>query len=236
MKCLDNCHGIVTVSEPLAEVLAARHKKDVHVVYNGFDSADYPKNIELTKKFTITYTGSIYPGRRDPTPLFEAISNLSKRRAISLADIGIRLYGYGQSAIKSLAEKYNIEDYVTCGGTIAYDDSLAKQCESWLLLLLEHNDLSAKGIVTGKMFEYLGARRPILFIGYEEGVASDILRQTGSGVVLNNTSNIETFLMKCLDSYAKGDRSLGFALNRSAEKYSRRYGAESLSKILLNYV
>ena len=236
-KFLQNCSTLVTVSGPLKDQLLNRHRKNTYVVYNGYDKDDYPIKVNLTRKLTITYTGRIYPGKQDPKPLFEAITNLSKKGQINPDFLEISFYGTEQEIIKTLAKRYGIERYVFWGGLIPHEQALIKQKESWLLLLLEWNDPSAKGVLTSKLFEYLGAKRPILSIGYEEGSIRKIITETGIGVVLNNPKDIENFLLLCIERYIKSDRFLGFIPNEEAlASYSRRKAAEKLSRIFFSLI
>lgn len=69
---------LVTLSEPWAKDMEALHSKRVTVIHNGFDEMDYDGAVPLYPKFTITYTGTVYHGKQDPTPLFEAVTDLRK--------------------------------------------------------------------------------------------------------------------------------------------------------------
>src|SRR5690606_29445019 len=76
--------ALATVSRPLADSLQSRYPElPVWVVENGFDPDEFPdwQTRILTPPSSngmlrICYAGTIYPGRRDPTPLFEAVNNL----------------------------------------------------------------------------------------------------------------------------------------------------------------
>ena len=209
-----------------------RHKKTTHVIYNGYDEDDYPPRVDLTRKLTLTYAGRIYAGKRDPTVLFKAIAASRKTKRINPDILQIRFYGSGQEVIRALTKKYGVEDYVYLGGDVSYEQSLLRQCESWILLLLEWDNPLAKGVLTGKFFEYLGAKRPILCIGYKEGSLGKLLTETRAGIVLNDQKDMEKFLLSCIERYTEHDWSLGFMPNQGAiAMYSRRNAAEKLSKV-----
>jgi len=86
---------LVTVSEPLAKQLETLHSKKTVVIPNGFDEDDYLVDVPLTAKFTITYTGNMYPGKQDPNPLFKAIAELEEEGRIpqmisrSVSSVGV---------------------------------------------------------------------------------------------------------------------------------------------------
>lgn len=80
---LATAQALVTVTEPWAEFYRAKYAKPVATIYNGYDPADFVGEPEDTacrsdSHLVIGYAGSIYPGRRDPTPLFEALRLLGK--------------------------------------------------------------------------------------------------------------------------------------------------------------
>jgi len=50
--------------------------------------------------------------------------------------------------------------------------------------LVVNNVPSAKGIITGKIFEYLMAKRPILAIAPSDGDLAEIISKTDSGFVV----------------------------------------------------
>jgi hypothetical protein len=232
IKTLHNCSAIVTVSEPLKEILARKYNKNIYIIHNGYDEDDYPNEINLTEKFTITYTGKIYPGKRDPSALFNAVAEMHKENIIQPNIFEIRFYGKELDQINYLKTKYNVDNYVNINGYLTYKESLKKQKESWLLLLLEWNDPLAKGTLTGKLFEYIGARRPILCICYENSSIKTVLSKTGSGIILNSKEHIKEFLTKCLRKYYEKDESLGFQINKmEIEKYSRKKASQELSRI-----
>ena len=231
---LKNCSAFVTVSEPLREKLIKRHGKRAYVVYNGYDEDDYPINPDLTDKFTITYTGRIYPGKQDPSFLFQAIAELDQANIITPDDLQIRFYSpeYTNKEIQPFINKYKIDRYVYFGGLVPYKESLLRQMESWLLLIFEWNDPAEKGNLTGKFFEYLGAKRPILSVGYKGSSIEEKLKETEAGIFLGNPEDIKAFLLSCIDMYKKGEGKLGFSIkSEKVAVYSRKNAAEQISHI-----
>jgi len=52
------------------------------------------------------------------------------------------------------------------------------------------NNVGEVGVYSGKLFEYLFTRRPILMLGWPDGVAAQLIESRGAGVVLNDPAAI----------------------------------------------
>jgi len=176
--------GLVTVSEPWAEAYRRTYAKPVCTVYNGFDPDDFTEagaGAVDTDALVIVHTGRIYPGRRDPTPLFQAVRELG-------ADVPVRIIFLGVPAerVMPLARACGVEHLVEARDHVPYAQSLAAQCAADILLFMQWNDPREQGNVPGKLFEYLAARRPILGLGLEDGVPAGIIRERDAGFFGND--------------------------------------------------
>jgi len=106
---LSNADLLVTVSEPRAKKLRLLHpKKSIIAIANGYDFDDTLFNAKLTKEFSITYTGQLYQGKRDPINLFIATKELISERLIERANIRIRFLAKRRAGYK---EKLMSLDY-----------------------------------------------------------------------------------------------------------------------------
>jgi hypothetical protein len=100
-----------------------------------------------------------------------------------------------------------------------------------LLLLVLNDAPNAKGILTGKMFEYLASGRKILCIGPVDGDAASIIDDTCSGVT-------RTFLdypgikMTILDQFEKFMSGQVLEQTGGQEKYSRKSLTGDLCRVL----
>src|SRR6185295_3948908 len=96
-----------------------------------------------------------------------------------------------------LAQQYDVSDITTFTGLIPNRDAISHQINSSLLLFTLHGAGASPGHMTGKLFEYLGARRPILGIVSRDFEPGRIIEETGSGVALNayDGDGIERFLL-----------------------------------------
>jgi glycosyltransferase involved in cell wall biosynthesis len=233
-KVLKTATTLVTVSKPLANELYQRYRKPTFVIYNGFDEADYPFYVKTTKSFTITYTGMIYPGKRDPSTLFQAIKILSNQNLISPSTFKVRFYGPNLSdIIGPLTDIYGVSKFSEVNDPIPRKDCLVRQCESELLLILGWNNPQDIGTVTGKIFEYLGAGRPILGLGYPQGAMAEILKETGMGVIFNEPQDIADYLRQRISAWShQRVRDREVTRPASVLQFTHRTAAARLAEIL----
>lgn len=172
---------ITTVSDPLADILRTKTDTRVEVVYNGVDPDDY-NNISKEKYFPddgvfrISYTGTIYKGKRDPSPLFKALSEMKKIGNLKKGDL--KVYFAGSNAdVGFIADKYSVQEFYEYLGFLKREDALRLQRDSDALLFLEYDNKKVGGILTGKLFEYLYIGKRILGVGVTE--------DSGTGKLIN---------------------------------------------------
>ena len=182
---------VTTVSRPLAEQLEMLLRKPVSVITNGFDllRLDIQNNIArffdqpVSKPISIVYTGMIYPGHRDPIPLLEVISDMVEDKTIFPDDVRIVFYGEKSDALKSIAGDKRFKNFVELKGHVSREVAYRVQSEADILLLLESSSPEASGVLTGKLFEYMAAGRPVLSIGSSsQSAICSVLQKTGCGI------------------------------------------------------
>lgn len=232
--------GLVTVSKPLAETLKTLHiKKSIFTILNGFDSDDVNVNmvVSLTKKFTITYTGALYQGKRDPELLLIAVKELIDESIIKSDNIRVNFFGPTQYWLTQEIKKYRLEEVFKQYGTVPREIALKKQRESQILLLLNWNNTREQGVYTSKLFEYLAAKRPILAIGGPKGVVSELLEKTCTGIHLpSDLIILKKILMKYYKEYKMYGEALYFGKKKEIEKYSQYTMAKKFAKVLNKYI
>jgi hypothetical protein len=186
-RVLNTAKGLVTVTEPWAQFYRRKYGKPLATIYNGYDPADFPEPTERTLRapkapLIIGYTGGIYPGKRDPTPLFQALHQLGPAGA----EFRVVFCGTDPSHVFPLAERAGVRHLVEVRPSVPYQQSLAFQREADLLLLMQWNDPREQGSCPGKLFEYVASLRPIIVLGLEDGVPATIVRQRSAGFCSND--------------------------------------------------
>jgi glycosyltransferase involved in cell wall biosynthesis len=185
--------ALSTVSRGLHERLAGYLGRDVTVSYNGFFAGEHARHARPAADGLkhIVYTGRLYPGKRDPEPLFRALASLPAERT----RLKIDFYGHDDPWLRGLVERHGVQDCVTMHGFVPYRESIVLQRSADVLLFLDWMDVTAEGVLTGKLFEYLGSGRPILALGpRRNSEAAAIIAETGAGVTLTDDGEIGRYL------------------------------------------
>jgi glycosyltransferase involved in cell wall biosynthesis len=170
--------AIVGVAEFISEeVRALEPAGEVVTIPNGSDFDDF-EGLAYTPgdRLRITHTGSFF-GKRDPRPFLQALHD-------SGVDAVARFLGDFRSADREWAEALGLGDRLELIPYAPRATSLALQRDSdALLLLIPEADGRGKGVLSGKVFEYLASCRPVLAAVPPDGAAADLIRETGAGVV-----------------------------------------------------
>ena len=236
-KVINSASRLVAIADPMSEQLKGLHGKKTITIHNGFDEEDYREHTTQTAKFTITYTGRLIGGKRDPKLLFEAIADLAAEGKISPDNFEIRFFGDNSIAgiLSPMIKAYNVSNLVNICGFVPFKESLKRQQESTiLLLLLWANHDEEKGVYTGKVFEYLGARRPILAIGPKDGVVDKLLAESGTGIVVNKVEEIKHILGLWLEEFGRL-KTITSSFNPNKDivsHYTRKKQTEKLALVL----
>ncbi len=200
------------------------HQKPVTVITNGFDPDklnDPPA--PLTEKMTITYTGPIYTGKHRPEILLEALSNLIKRGQIDPKIVEVRFYGPKRTWLDSKIDEYSLSHVVNQCGAVPRDESIRKQRESQILLLLNWEDTKGKGWYPLKLFEYMAARRPVLAIGGVPGAdVQRLIDGTKVGICALMVKDVELALLYYYDEYKTKGNIAYVGNEEQIHKYSYR--------------
>lgn len=224
---------LTTVSEPLADKLILLHrKKTVYTITNGFDPDNKNPGLPLSDKMNIAYTGTIYPGKQDPEPLIKALYELYLENKIDLTDFKVDFYGYDKDWLINDIKKYGLQSVINVYGRVPSEEAIKKQREAQVLLLLNWNDPQEKGIYTGKIFDYLAAKRPILSIGQYGGVVNELLEDTKTGMHVSNLEDLKSALLKFYEEYKKTGSVSYQGIAYKVDKYSHREMARKFAEVL----
>ncbi len=229
---LKNANAVTVISPGMEKDFTEIYKRKYHIIPNGFDWDDIKttKNIELDAKFTISHIGSMSK-TRNPNVLWEAISELTHENSSFKKDLEIKIIGSEDYSVKNSVSKYNLKNNVKYIKHLPHNEIITMQRKTQVLLLIINNTPNAKLVMTGKIFEYLASKRPILCIGPEDGDAAKVIYETSSGLV-SGFENKELLKINILKYYKLFLKNKLNVKSVDIEKYSRKNLTEDLVCIL----
>jgi len=232
------CDLITTVSEVWLDQLLRFHKKPGRVIPHGFDEEEYCEfeTRSGNERINIVYTGTVTPGKQDPTLLFEAINALLDSGFIQRRDLEVNFYGPERGWVRGICpirHRLQMEDIISYHGTISYAESVKKQMQADILLFLTWMDKRHKGYFTTKIYEYLGAGKPVLGIGPRESLVHDLLQETETGILVDSLTD----MIEVLKAWITSRRQTGHIPYHGkreliAKKYTRREQTRQLAELL----
>jgi glycosyltransferase involved in cell wall biosynthesis len=192
-QTLEEADFCITVSKGFAELFNRKVEREYHVVTNGFDEQDLvdenPRNSRESKKLIISYTGTmsdIY----DPDVFFEALASYK-------GSFEFRIAGSISEGVQKKIDDYGISKSVNYLGYLTHADALKEMSQADVLLLISPMVKNSKGIIPGKLFEYLAAGKPILAIAEDDKCdVAVILSDTKGGLFFSreNLKGLSNFL------------------------------------------
>ncbi len=230
--------AVTAVTEAIADEargLDPRAAMHTSVIPNGSDFEDFDGLEYLPgERCVIVHAGAFF-GQRTPRPLLSATAALIARRPELRDRLVIRFVGDLRSSDRDWAHSLGIDEAWEETGFLPYGEALAAQREADVLLLLIP-DAEGRGdvVVSGKVYEYLAAGRPILAAVPPGGVAADLIRRTGSGEVVdgNDQAQLEIALEGIYDRWA-GDGLPDVVLPaEEREALHRRTRAREMAAVL----
>jgi len=230
-KIIQSADQVVVVSNDMKQEYELLQPRKIDVISNGYDEDDNHKaNIQLDKKFTVSHIGTLNTAR-NPTTVWKVLSELCTENPEFKSDMQIQLVGKVDFSVLEAIRTNGIWDQLLKIDYLSHSEAIAKQQSSQVLLLLINNSGNARGILTGKFYEYLAAKRPILGVGPTDGDAAAVLHETGGGVMVDFLDQKAT--KQCiLDYYTKYKSNTLIVQAGSVEKYSRRSLTGQLATLL----
>src|SRR4030067_2582727 len=222
---------ITTVSDPLKDNLTSLFGNKVATIENGFDNEDLDK-IGTTGvfpddgKIRLVYTGRIYAEKQDYMQLLKALAIL-KSRGIPLPEkLEVVFYGFLLEPIRNMIAKYNLENNIVIHGFVERKTALQAQRDADALIFFDWQDPTAKGMLTGKFFEYMFSGTPILNISNScDTINSKLVEEAGIGV--NVVGSAET-LAAAIDTLIRGGKLPYHPSQEVLLRFTRRRLAEKM--------
>jgi glycosyltransferase involved in cell wall biosynthesis len=206
------------------------------VIENGYDEANFEKLQTLKdkttpfadKKFSLYYSGVLYPNGRDPIPIFEAISALQSQGIIYSHNFELIFQGAGDG--EEFADKINqlkLNKIVKFIEPVSFLKALNNMTQASALLLIQDSRFNKQ--IPGKIYEYLRTQKPLLVKADPKGETAKLAIQFQTVEVVYETNEISTSLAKLIEAKTgnKEDK-----INRKLDDHNREIKAKALLNII----
>jgi hypothetical protein len=229
---LTNANAVTVVSRSMVEDFSKIVPRSYTVITNGFDEADLETGIATTPdtKFSIAHIGTL-SGSRNPESLWKVLGEMVTESKDFASDLEIKLVGKVDYSVIQSVEKNGLAGNLKRIEYMPHNQVVTCQQQSQVLLLVINSTPNAKLILTGKFFEYMAARRPILCIGPVDGDAARILEETHAGEVAayNDKEKTRVVVTRFYNDYKKGSLRVN---GMGIERYSRRTLTSALATLM----
>lgn len=235
---------ITGVSKGICKRVPKKYRKKVHCLTNGFDLSDRTglkrERINVSG-MVFTYTGSMYGGLMDLSVFFEAVRELIRDGQIDEGKIAFHFAGNAPAfeIFKSQAEAVCLGERCVMHGKLSRQEAMELQQASDVLLLASYDYKDHEGgIITGKVYEYMAAGRPVISImmgDIEHSELSEIVEKTNIGMAYeasghkNDYIRLREYIKKQYQSFA----DTGQTWYEPDLKELRRYDYRNLGKRLI---
>lgn len=228
---LNTADHIITTSFTTRDEFISKTSKPVTVITNGFDaeiSREEPEN----DKFELAHIGSLL-SERNPVELWKAIGELIQENMEFANNFRLRLAGKISEEVLDIISENAIQPYLENEGYVSHAKALELQRSASVLLLIEIDSEETKGIIPGKLFEYLAAKRPILAIGPENWDVERIITRTGAGEMYNygDINGIKSYILRQFQKYQQKDL---LSNSHNIADYHRKTLTEKLANLIKN--
>jgi glycosyltransferase involved in cell wall biosynthesis len=232
LTVLQEADEVIAVAPSLSERLEEMSSRPIRTILNGFDAKDFEVSNEKSEALTMVYTGAINQDRNQPF-LWECLERMCVTHKAFRDHFRLKIIGtIDGSVTQQITALPHLSERTELLGYMNHKDAIQEMFKAQVLLLLINKTANKKGILTGKLFEYLATGRRILCIGPKEGDVDRILTDSKAGHVVDydDKAGLIQTLENYLDEY-KIDALNGASI-RDIHQYSRQSTAQEFAQLI----
>jgi hypothetical protein len=230
-KVVTTASRVVVVGNQMKVEFEQIGSRKVDVITNGYDEADIPADVSAPDEtFSLVHIGMMGQTRNHEA-LWKVLGRLVSENPLFGERFRLRLAGKVDVGVKEMLTRYGLTDKTEFIDYVSHGEAIAMQSRAQLLLLAVNDTPNAKGVITGKIFEYLAARRPVFCIGPPDGDAAEVLRLAGAGLTsgFRHEAAMRSILLHYFELYLAGKNTVQAT---GVEQYSRKALTHTLAGIL----
>lgn len=234
-QVLTQANKVVTVSPSCAKDLEKLGNRKVDVITNGFDTDDFSSaaigvDSKIADGFMFHHTGALNKDR-NPYTLWKVLGDLCKENIELKKDLILKFTGKTDAIVFEHLKQQGLEANFQKLEYMPHSEVVKSMVQSPILLLPLNNTPNNAGVLSGKLFEYLAAKRPIFGVGLPNADAASILQETQAGVMVDfdDYEGTKKHVLSLYDQYKSNTLKIQ---SNSIDKYSRENCAGSYAKFL----
>lgn len=231
-RVVEGADRVVVVSPAMQRSFEEKYRRPIELIYNGYDRDDFAalSPHRPAKPFTLLHCGEM-KGDQSPNALWKAIAELHRSGRIAPDRFCVKLIGRAADSVLNEVRQAGLLPYVQALPPVAHSQLPPMLRQASALLLCINRVPSAKGIITGKLFEYLAAERPILAFGPTDGDTAAIIRELNAGALYAHDDADATLrtLEVWLDAEKEGTLH---GASEGRERFTRQAGAVAVEQLL----
>ena len=234
-EVLTEADAVVTVSPSWAKGLETLVDRKVDVVNNGFDPEDFDRVAEVgLSHFSICHVGSMNADR-NPQALWDALKQLVREDERFHRLLKVRLIGQVDLAIEQAIQERELNQYVEKVPFMAHAQIPVQLKQAAVLLLPVNKTPNMDGVVPGKLYEYLAAKRPVLVIGPPQGDTANIVAASGAGKIFDysEVTELKQQLVEWMNAYESGTLTVN---PEEINRYSRKFLARKFAEVVFRAI
>lgn len=202
-------------------------------ITNGFDESDSDEKVKGQKaenKFTLSYIG-VLEQLRNPENLWKALDELIIENTDFAANFSLKFVGRIDDKILQTIENSKLKNHILNLGYLSHGKAVEEMQNSDLLLITNFPNESSKGIIPGKIFEYLASGKQIISFGPDKADVAKILEETQAGKHFNyqDTETVKKFILEKFELWKNGSL---LENTQHIEQFSRRNLTRQLTEVL----
>ncbi|CAD7812099.1 hypothetical protein CHRY9390_02464 [Chryseobacterium aquaeductus] len=204
-------------------------------ITNGFDESDSSNSQNLKTsnsptKFTLSYIG-VLEQLRNPENLWKVLDDLVKANREFAENFRLKFVGRIDDKILDSIENSALNKHIENLGYLSHEKAVSEMANSSMLLITNFPNESSKGIIPGKIFEYLATEKQIISFGPNDADVSKILDETKAGKHFGyqDSESIRAFILEKFNLWKSGNL---LENTQNIEQFSRRNLTKQLSEIL----